>query len=103
MSSIFSNAVLVTTCKKRIDALKNHVSAKSEIPVNGETLKASDVIGIYQSVLDTQAALIKSRAQVAADLAARSNMVPNSHVAYVTVEMTVRVLAVSIRSDPQRF
>ena len=38
--------------------------------MNGEAQKASDVIGIYQSVLDTQAALTKSRAQVAADLAA---------------------------------
>jgi len=70
MSSIRNNAVLVATCNQRINALKAHVSAKTEIPLNGVTHKASDVIGIYQSVLDTQAALAKSRAQVDVDLAA---------------------------------
>jgi hypothetical protein len=73
MSSIRNNAVLVATCNQRIAALNAHVSAKTEIPLNGETHKASDVIGIFQSVLDTQAALAKSRAQVAVDLAAHRN------------------------------
>lgn len=71
MSSIRNNAVIAATCNKRINALKTHVSAKTEIPINGAMYKPGALIAIYQAILDGQAALIKSRAQVGADLATR--------------------------------
>ncbi len=71
MTTIRNNAAIAATCNQRIDALKNHVSAKTAILINGETYKPAALIAVYQSILDGQAALIKSRAQVKVDLAAR--------------------------------
>jgi hypothetical protein len=71
MTTIRNNAVIAATCNQRIDALENHVSAKTAILINGVTYKPATLIAVYQAVLDGQAALIKSRAQVEVDLAAR--------------------------------
>jgi hypothetical protein len=71
MSRINNNAVIVSTCNQRLQALKSQVPAKTEIPMNGSRHKPADLIAIYQATLDTRAALVKSRAQAKVDLAAR--------------------------------
>jgi hypothetical protein len=71
-ATVKNNAKIAAICNQRIRALKAHGSAKTVIPIRGVSYKTSDLIGIYQAVLDHQAALVKSRAQVDADLAARN-------------------------------
>ncbi len=70
MSSEINNAKIADLCTQRIRALKT-LPAKTQIALGGVLYKVTAVIAIYQAILDNQAALIKSRAQVAADLAAR--------------------------------
>jgi hypothetical protein len=72
-----NNATVIDTCNKRLNALQEHVGngkgTKGTIPMNGEDLKVSDVIAIYQGCLDSRAALAKSRTQVKAALATKTN------------------------------
>ncbi len=68
--TIQSNATIADTCTQRVRALET-LPARTQIGIGGVLYKVGAVIAIYQAVLDNQAALIKSRAQVAADLAAR--------------------------------
>jgi hypothetical protein len=73
MSTRPSNATVVDTCAKRINALEEQVgNSKGTIAMNGEDLKVSDVIAIYQGCLDTRTELAKSRAQVKSNLAAKT-------------------------------
>ncbi len=71
MSTLRNNAVIAATCNQRINALKANVPANTQIGIGGEIYKPAQLIAIYQEILDNQAALIKSRAQVEADLDAR--------------------------------
>jgi hypothetical protein len=74
MSTKPSNATVVDTCTKRLNALKEYAgSIKGTIGMNGEDLKVSDVIAIYQGCLDSRAALAKSRTQVKAALATKTS------------------------------
>jgi hypothetical protein len=72
MPMVKNNAKIVDTCTQRLQALKAHVPAKSEIAIDGTTYKVAALVAIYQADLDTRAALIKSRAQAKVDLNARS-------------------------------
>ena len=73
MSTQPNNATVVDTCTKRLNALKEYVgNIKGTIPMNGDDLKVSDVIAIYQGCLDSRAALTKSRTQVKTALAAKT-------------------------------
>ena len=67
-----NNATVVDACTKRLNALKEYGGNKGTIPMNGEDLKVSDVIAIYQGCLDTRTELAKSRAQVKSNLAAKT-------------------------------
>jgi hypothetical protein len=73
MSTQPNNATVVDTCTKRLNALKEYAGNKGTIPMNGADLKISDVIAIYQDCLDSRAALAKSRTQVKASLATKTN------------------------------
>jgi hypothetical protein len=69
-----NNAAVVDTCTRRLNALKEHAgSIKGTIPMNGDDLKVSDVLAIYQGCLDSRAALEKSRTQVKAALATKAS------------------------------
>jgi hypothetical protein len=68
-----NNAAVVDTCTKRLNALSAHVDAKAQIAIDGTKLKASQVIGIYQSCLDSRAALATKRAETKAAMATRSS------------------------------
>jgi len=67
-----NSSVIVDRCKQRIEALLSGVPAKAEITIDGTRYTRAQVVAIYQASLDTRAALVKSRAQVKVDLAARS-------------------------------
>jgi hypothetical protein len=68
-----NNATVVDTCTKRLNALKEYGGSKGTIPMNGEDLKVSDVVAIYQGCLDSRAALARSRTQVKTALAAKTS------------------------------
>jgi len=62
-----NNSIVVDKCTQRLQAMKRYVkNMKSEIPINGVSHKASDVIGIYQTCLDTRGAVITKRAETKA-------------------------------------
>jgi hypothetical protein len=73
MSTKPNNAVVVDTCTKRLNALKEYAGNKGTIPMNGADLKISDVVAIYQDCLDSRAALSKSRTQVKVALTTKTN------------------------------
>jgi len=68
-----NNAVVVDTCTKRLNALSAYVDAKAQIAIDGTKLKASQVVAIYQSCLDSRAALATKRAETKAAMATRSS------------------------------
>jgi hypothetical protein len=72
MATIRNNAVIAAACNQRIVALKSHVSAKTPLIMNGVSYKQADILAVFQGVLDSQAALIKSRAQAKKDLVTRN-------------------------------
>jgi hypothetical protein len=69
-----SNATVIDKATQRLTALKKYVTnAKTEIPINGVAQKASQVIAIYQSCLDTRAALATKRAETKAAMGERAD------------------------------
>ena len=70
---INNNAVVVDAVTKRIQALKTHVASKAQIGMNGQKRKLADVVAIYQSSLDTRAALAIKRTELQAALAAKGS------------------------------
>jgi len=68
-----SNAIVVDTCTQRLQALKSYVEPKAQIAIDGVVHKASDVIEIYQTCLDTRAALATKRAETKAAISDRAN------------------------------
>jgi hypothetical protein len=65
------NSVIVTACSQRASAIKNYLSAKDEIFVGGEQLKAGSVALVYQDALDTRAAAVTAKGEYKSSLAAR--------------------------------
>jgi hypothetical protein len=68
-----NNAAVVDSCTKRLNALTAYVDAKAQIAIGGKKLKASQVVAIYQSCLDSRAALATKRAETKAAMATRSS------------------------------
>jgi hypothetical protein len=68
---IDSSAVIAAKCAQRIRGLREHVPEGADIRIAGVVYTKEQVIAAFQAILDAQAALVKSRAQVAVDLAAR--------------------------------
>src|ERR1700722_20276229 len=68
-----NNAAVVDSCTKRLNALSAYVDAKAQIGIDGKKLKASQVVAIYQSCLDSRAALATKRAETKAAMATRSS------------------------------
>jgi hypothetical protein len=56
MSTNQNNAKIVATCNQRLAALKKFVTAKTQMSINGQPMKPSDVIAIYQTALDARSA-----------------------------------------------
>ena len=72
MSSRPTNASIVSSSTSRIAGMKKYVTNnKSDIPVAGQLLKPPAVIAIFQSSLDTRAAVTTKRAELKAALAQR--------------------------------
>ncbi len=73
MSIKQNNAAVVSTCQQRVTALSEHVKAKTEMQINGETMTPADVTGVYQTCIDTRSELIKQRAAYEKALEARDS------------------------------
>jgi hypothetical protein len=73
MSNVKNNAVVVDACTKRLNALNAYVDGKAQIAINGKKLKASQVVAIYQSCLDSRASLATKHAETKAAMAARTS------------------------------
>src|SRR6202034_2770674 len=71
MSNSQDNAGVLDVCTKRLNALKSYVDGKAQINVGGKKQKASQVVAIYQSCLDSRAALATKRAETKAAMATR--------------------------------
>ena len=68
-----NDAKVLDSCTTRLTALKQYVSSsKATIAIDGETHKVSEVIAMYQTCLDTRAALKTLRAQIKETLASRA-------------------------------
>ena len=59
--------------RKRLNALKAYADGKAQIAINGTKHKASQVVAVYQSCLDSRAALATKRAETKAAMAVRSS------------------------------
>jgi hypothetical protein len=57
-----SNSI-AAACNQRIEGLKKHVTAKTEILINGESSSLAQTIAIYQGSLDARSALKAARNQ----------------------------------------
>ena len=68
-----NNAAVVDVCTQRLNALKAYADVKAPIAINGKKHKASQVVAIYQSCLDSRAALATKRAETKAAMAVRSS------------------------------
>jgi len=68
-----NNAIVVDAVTKRLQALKTHVASKAQIGMNGQKRKLADVVAIYQSSLDTRAALASKRTELQTALAAKGS------------------------------
>lgn len=70
MKKMASSAV-VSACSQRVSAIKKYLSAKDEIFVNGEQVKATDVAQMYQDALDTRATAVTAKGDYRSSIAAR--------------------------------
>jgi hypothetical protein len=68
-----NNAAVVDSCSQRLKALSAYVNSTAQIAVNGKKLKASQVATVYQSCLDSRAALATKRAETKAAMATRTS------------------------------
>jgi hypothetical protein len=73
MSKVQNNATIVSTCNQRLTALAKYVKPKTETSINGEPMKLSELIGVYQACLDTRTAVTTTRAQLQKVLSGRSS------------------------------
>jgi hypothetical protein len=73
MSIQKNNAVVVDSCTQRLKAFERYVNDKTPMTMNGKKLKASQVVAIYQSCLDSRASLATKRAETKAAMAARTS------------------------------
>jgi hypothetical protein len=71
MSGELNSAQVIQTCNKRLAALENHLKSKSDITINGKTLKVASLLAIYKASIESLAALEKKRSELKASLAVR--------------------------------
>jgi hypothetical protein len=71
MSINQNHAKIVASCNQRLTALKKFVTTKTPMVINGQSMKPSDVIAIYQDTLDTRSAAETQRAAYEQALQAR--------------------------------
>lgn len=71
MSMFKSNAVVVDTCNLRLTALKKHLSAKTQVSINGVHYSVAQLIAAYQACLDTRASLLEAHGIVKKAIAER--------------------------------
>src|SRR5450755_1641947 len=71
MSIKQNNDSVVSTCNRRITALGKLVKAKTPVKINAQLMKLSDVLGVYQTCIDTRAELDSLRASFNKALVAR--------------------------------
>jgi hypothetical protein len=71
MSSNQNHAKIVATCNQRILALNKFVTAKTPMVINGQSMKPSDLIAVYQDTLDTRSTVETQRAAYEQALQAR--------------------------------
>lgn len=74
MSTIKNNAVIVDVCGRRIHALNKYVTPKTEIPIDGTSYKAADVIDVFQSSIDSRAEITAKRSELKAALSRRKEI-----------------------------
>ncbi len=67
-----NNATVVDKCTQRLTALKAYVAPTATIFIDGVSHTAADVEGIYQTCLDSRAALATARAEVKPLMAKRA-------------------------------
>jgi hypothetical protein len=68
-----NNAKVVATCNQRITALNKLVTPNMTISIDGQPMKLTALIAIYQDTIDARAKLIEQRAATKAALTAREN------------------------------
>jgi hypothetical protein len=73
MSIKQNNANAVSTCNQRLKALGQYVKAKTPMQINGQPMKLADVIGVYQTCIDTRSDLVTHRAAYEKALEARDS------------------------------
>jgi len=73
MSNVKNNAAVVDSCTQRLNALTAYVDPKAQISIDGTKLKVSQVVAVYQSCLDSRAALATKRAETKAAMDVRSS------------------------------
>ena len=61
MSIRENSAKIVATCNERLAALNKFVTAKTQMTINGEPMKLSDVTAIYQTALDARSTAATQR------------------------------------------
>jgi hypothetical protein len=71
MKKIASNAV-VTACTQRVNAIGKYLGAKDTLFVGGEQMKASDLVKVFQTALDTRATAVTAKGAYNTTLAARN-------------------------------
>jgi hypothetical protein len=76
MKKIASN-VVVNECSQRVSAIKKYLTAKDELFVNGEQVKATAVALVFQDALDTRAAAVTAMGDYKSALAARDTAEAN--------------------------
>ena len=76
MKKIASNEV-VSACTQRVSAIKAYLTAKDEIFVNGEQVKATDIAQMFQEALDTRAAAVTAKGDYKTALVARDTAEAN--------------------------
>jgi hypothetical protein len=74
MSKDQNNAQIIATCNQRLTALKKHVtSQKATVPINGQPMKLTDLVTVYQDAVDTRSVLVEQRAAYHAALTGRDS------------------------------
>ena len=73
MSIIQNNANVVSTCNQRILALDKYVKASTRVAIDGEQMKLSEVVAVYQASLDTRSAVMTNRTVYEKSLDARDS------------------------------
>ena len=70
---ITNNATAVSTCNQRLIALKRLVNPETRLMIDGKSFTFAALLGIYETCLDTRAALVSLRAALDKGLSERDS------------------------------